>query len=126
MTNHRVIRPMVDQLLVFAGIASLTLTRLAYVRLRQVQRDVQLAILPLSKRLSPRDFFRRPRSEDIRFAFWIVQYGVIWYAINLPLMHLAKFDGRRWVYAMILLDIPFIWFSFRLGLIVALIYAGVN
>lgn len=41
-------------------------------------------------------------------------------------MRAAKFDGRKWSYAMALLDIPFVWLSFRLGLVGVLVYAGIN
>jgi hypothetical protein len=116
----------IDQLFIIPTIAVLSIGRLWYLRAHSVQRDVRDAILPLSSRLHAADFFRRPRSEDVRFAFWIVQYGVIWYAINLPLMRLARFEGRKWTYALCLLDVIFVWFSFNLGLVGALIYITLN
>ena len=117
---------MMDPILLFIGIAVLTVGRFWYIRANPVQRDVHDFILPLSKRLHGADFFRRPKSEEIRFSFWIVQYGVIWWAINLPLMNLARFDGRRWGYIMAVLDIPFLWLSSGLGAVGLLIYAGIN
>lgn len=123
--NYDPNQPMTSQTFIFLGIGLLTLGRLWYLKLHPVQKDVREAILPLSKRLTVRDFFRRPKSEEVRFSFLIVQYGVIWYAINLPLMHLVNFDGRKWTYAIALLDIPFVWLSFRLGPVGALLYAGI-
>ncbi len=116
---------MIDQAWILIGLVLLTLARLWYLRVRPIQKDVGEFILPLSKRLHATDFFRRPRSEEIRFSFLIVQYGVIWWAINLPLMHIARFDGRKWTYALAIVDIPFAWLSFRLGLIGALGYLAI-
>jgi len=119
-------RATIDPLLVVLGIVLLTLARLWYLRTSEVQRDVREAIIPLTSRLHFADFFRRPRSEDIRFVFWIVQYGILWYAINLPLMHLSGLNGRRWAYALALIDGVCVWLSFRLGLMGALLYIAIN
>lgn len=117
---------MTNALIVATTVALLTLGRVWYLRTHPVQKDVQEAILPLSKRLHAGDFFRRPQTEEVRFAFWIVQYGTLWYAINLPLMHLAGFDGRRWTYLMSAIDIFFVWISFELGLLGAFLYIAIN
>jgi len=41
-------------------------------------------------------------------------------------MRITNFNPRRWTYAVALLDIPFLWLSFRLGPIGGLVYAGIT
>ena len=41
-------------------------------------------------------------------------------------MHLARFDGRRWIYSIALIDTLFIWISFQLGLVGAIAYMGIS
>ncbi len=117
---------MLDQNLLIGSTLLLTLGRLAYLRAMPIQRDVREAQLPLSKRLRMSDFFRKPRSQDIIDSFRTLPYGTLWFAINLPIMHLANFQGRRWTYLLALIDTPFILLSFRLGLLGALIYIGIG
>ena len=117
---------MMDQTIILSIIALLTFARLWYLKVHPVQRDIQEAIVPFSSRLQVADFFRRPRSRQIWESFNIVQYGVIWYAINLPIMRITNFNPRRWTYAVALVDVPFLWLSFRLGPVGALVYAGVT
>lgn len=110
------------QLYILSGIALLTLVRLWVLRIRPIQRDVTIAQLPFSKRLHISDFFRRPRSPDIRVVFDVLPYGTLWFAINVPLMHIAGFDGRRWTYLLAVLDVAFVWLSFQLGFVGGLLY----
>jgi hypothetical protein len=117
---------MLDQSLLIGSILLLTLGRLAYLGAMPIQRDVRQAQLPLSKRLRISDFFRKPRSQEVIDSFRTLPYGILWFAINLPIMHIASFQGRRWTYLLALIDTPFILLSFRLGLVGALIYIGIG
>jgi len=116
---------MIDQVSI-PTIGILTLGRLLYLRAMPVQRDVRDAQIPFSRRLRLADFFRRPRSFEVRDSFWVLPYGTLWYAINLPLMHLTGFDGRKWTYSLAILDSLFVWISFRLGYLGALMYVGIG
>lgn len=89
-------------------------------------RDVHVAQIPFSKRLKALDFFRRPKSFEIRQSFDVLPYGIIWFAINLPIMHLTGFGERRWSYALAIIDMIFLWISFELGLVSGLIYASLT
>ena len=117
---------MIDQAFILSGIALLTLARGWFLKSHPVQRDVREAFLPSSKRLHAADFFRRPRSVEVRNVFLLLPYGTLWFAVNLPMIHLARFEGRRWTYLIALVDCVFLWLSFRLGLISALVYAGMS
>jgi hypothetical protein len=112
----------ISELFIVSGIVLLTIGRLWYLKTHPVQRDVREAQLPMSKRLHFADFFRRPRSDDIKQSFVVLPYGTLWFAINVPLMHIAGFQGRRWTYTLALIDMPFIWLSFSLGLLSGLLY----
>src|SRR4029077_18232296 len=68
------------------------------------------------------DFFRKPESQDVRDIFRTLPYGTLWFAINLPLMHIVKFRERRWTYLLALIDAPITWLSFRLGLLSGVVY----
>jgi len=72
--------------------------------------------------LKAADFFRRPRSKEVRGSFHVLPHGAIWFGINLPLMHLTGFGERKWSYSLTLLDTIFIWLSFQLGFAAGLLY----
>jgi len=114
------------ELYIVLGIIALTLLRFGYVRTHPVLRDVHVAQIPFSKRLTARDFFRRPITPEVRQSFDVLPYGTLWFAINLPLMHLTNFGEREWSYALAVLDIPFILLSFQLGLIAGLLYVALS
>lgn len=59
-------------------------------------------------------------------SFRTLPYGTLWFAINLPVMHLAGFQARRWTYFLSFIDVPFIWLSFSLGLLGGLLYVGIS
>lgn len=44
-------------------------------------------------------------------------YGMIWYAMNLPIGKFVSFDGRRWMISLALLDSIFLWLSQAMGLL---------
>jgi hypothetical protein len=113
---------LIEPVPLIGGIGLLTAVRLAYLRISPVQRDVRDAQLPFSKRLHVADFFRRPESQEIRDSFLVLPYGALWFGINVPLMHLAGFEGRRWTYLIAVVDGVFAWISFKLGLIGGLLY----
>jgi hypothetical protein len=117
---------LISQAMLLLGIALVTIVRLWYLRISPVQRDVRDAQLPFSKRLRFADFFRRPKSQEIRDSFQVLPYGVLWFAVNVPLMHVAGFDGKRWTYLIALIDAPFVWASFRLGYLGALLYIALS
>ena len=114
------------QQFIIPGIALLILLRIVYLRRHSLHKDIRDAFIPASKHLRPADFFRRPRSEDVRFAFWIMPYGILWYAINLPLMRLANYNGKGWVYLITIVDSIFLYTSFQLGLTGALLYVAIS
>src|SRR5436309_15866791 len=97
-----------------------------YLRSRPVHKDVREAQIPYSILLRPSDFFKRPRSSEARDSFCVLPYGTLWYAINLPLMHLTGIDGRKWTYSLATLDNLFVRISFRLGFSAALMYLGIG
>jgi hypothetical protein len=115
-----------DPLVIIAGILFLTLGRLWYLKISPVLRDVVISQVPFSKRLRVGDFFRRPKSQDVRDSFRVLPYGILWFAINVPLMRVARFDGRGWTYVIAVIDAGFIWVSFSLGLLAGLAYAGLS
>lgn len=114
------------QPVVILGALMLTVLRIVYIRMTPVLRDVHVAQIPFSKRLKAADFFRKPKSFEIRQSFDVLPYGTIWFAINLPLMHLTGFGERAWSYALAVLDIAFIWVSFQLGIIAGLLYIALS
>jgi hypothetical protein len=117
---------MISPLILAPLITALCLLRVAYIRTKPVQKDVRDAFVSCSRRLHLRDYFRPPISFEVKDAFWGMPYGVIWHAINVPLMHLAQFDGKRWVYIIGLIDGVFIWVSFLLGPIGGLLYIAIS
>ncbi len=117
---------MISQFVLIPGIITLCLLRVGYVRTRPIQKDVRDAFVPCSRRLHFKDYFRPPISFEVKDAFWGMPYGFIWHAINIPLMHLAGFDGKRWVYIIGLVDGVFIWISFLVGPVGALVYIGIS
>ncbi len=121
-----VMRMVIYQLFILAGIAILTSARLWYLKTHPIKKDVTHAIIPLLRHLHAADFFRSPRSAEVRSAFWEVHYGALWYYINLPLIHLTSFDARSYNYLLALLDVPFIWISFQFHLVGGLLYMAVG
>src|SRR5437867_13136325 len=112
---------MIDQVSI-PSVGILPVGRLLYLRSRPVQRDVREAQIPYSRRLRPSAFFKRPRPSEARDSFWVLPYGTLWYAINLPLMHLTGFDGRKWTYSLAILDSFDVCISFSLAFSGPLMY----
>src|SRR5437660_11199494 len=95
-------------------IAVLTVFRLAWILKRPVHKDISFYILPGLSNL------RKMIRYDPGFSY--VPYGLIWYAINVPIVRLGRYNGRFWMAAMALIDSLFLGYSFHLGLSVFFVY----
>jgi hypothetical protein len=95
-------------------ILAVTLFRMAWIVKRPVHKDITFYILPGLSNL--RKIFR----YDPDFSY--VPYGLIWYAINVPIVRLGRYNGRFWMGALALIDSFFLWYSQSLGLTVFVAY----
>ena len=100
---------------IVGAIIALTVFRLAWILKRQVHKDITFYILPGLSNL------RKILRYDPDFSY--VPYGLIWYAINVPIVRAVKYNGRLWITVLAFIDIPFLWYSNEfLGLTVFLAY----
>ena len=86
-------------------IVALTGLRLVWIVKRQVHKDVSFYILPGLSNL------RKVIRYDPEFSY--VPYGLIWYAINVPMVRLGRYSGRFWMATLALIDSLFLGYSFR-------------
>jgi hypothetical protein len=95
-------------------IFAVTLFRVAWIVSRPVHKDITFYILPGLSNLR----------KIVRYApdFSYVPYGLIWYAINVPIVRLGRYNGRFWMGALALIDSFFLWYSQYLGLTVFVAY----
>ncbi len=86
-------------------VATLTVTvlRLLWILTQPVHKDIIFYILPGLTNLR----------KITRYApdFSYVPYGLIWYAINVPIVRATKYNGRLWIATLSLIDGIFLWFS---------------
>jgi hypothetical protein len=100
---------------ILSTIAVLTLFRLVWIFKRPVHKDITFYILPGLSNL------RKIVRYDPGFSY--VPYGLIWYAINVPIVRAVRYSGRLWIAVLALIDTVFLWYSGQaLGLTVFLAY----
>jgi hypothetical protein len=100
---------------IIGAIIALTGLRLVWIVKRPIHKDISFYILPGLSNL------RRIIRYDPEFSY--VPYGLIWYAINVPIVRLGRYSGRFWMGALALIDSFFLGYSFQyLGLTVFLAY----
>ena len=100
-------------------IVALTGLRLVWIVKRQVHKDVSFYILPGLSNL------RKVIRYDPEFSY--VPYGLIWYAINVPIVRLGCYSGRFWMATLALTDSLFLGYSFQyLGLTVFFVYVVIG
>jgi hypothetical protein len=100
---------------VIVAIAAVTIFRLVWTLKRPVHKDITFYILPGLSNL------RKLVKYDPDFSY--VPYGLIWYAINVPIVRLGRYNSRFWMGALALADGFFLGYSFQyLGLTVFLAY----
>jgi len=97
------------------AIIALTVFRLVWILKRPVPKDIPFYILPGLSNL------RKLLRYDPDFSY--VPYGLIWYAINVPIVRATRYNGRLWIAVLALIDIAFLWYSSEsLGLSVFVAY----
>lgn len=93
----------------------ITIARLAWIRKRPVHRDITFYILPGLSNL------RKLTKYDRGFSY--VPYGLLWYAINVPIVRLGKYSGHFWIGTLAMIDGIFLWYSYQaMGLVIFLAY----
>src|SRR5713226_10259436 len=97
------------------AIIALTVFRLVWILKRPVPKDIPFYILPGLSNL------RKILRYDPNFSY--VPYGLIWYAINVPIVRATRYNGRLWIAVLALIDIAFLWYGSQvLGLVVFIAY----
>jgi hypothetical protein len=89
-------------------IVAITAVRTLWIGVRPVPHDVEPAIMPGLKNI--RKVLERQTIVSGR-----APYGIIWYAINLPIARASKFNGRHWILYLGLIDGIFLWLSWIMG-----------
>jgi len=80
-----------------------------------VHRDITYYILPGLSNL------RKITKYAPDFSY--VPYGLIWYAINVPIVRAVRYNGRAWLAVLALIDAAFLWYSSQfLGLTIFVVY----
>jgi hypothetical protein len=93
---------------VLGAIVVVTLARVVLIVKRPLPHDVQSAVMNGARRIG------KVLKGEVRVG-GNAPYGVVWYAINVPLAGLVRYDGRRWMVLLALLDSIFLWFSQAMG-----------
>jgi len=88
---------------IVGGIVVLTIFRLGWILKRPVHKDITFYILPGLSNL------RKITRYDPGFSY--VPYGLIWYAINVPIVRAVRYSGRLWIAVLALIDTVFLWYS---------------
>ena len=92
-------------------ITALTVFRLVWILKQPVPKDITFYILPGLSNL------RKLLRYDPAFSY--VPYGLIWYALNVPIVRAVRYSGRLWIVVLALIDVAFLWYcSLVLGLAV--------
>jgi len=99
---------------ILGAIIGLTALRLAWIVRQPVPKDIPFYILPGMSNL------RKLARYDSGFSY--VPYGIIWYAINVPIVRTVKYSGRLWMVVLALIDSVFLWYSQILGITVFIAY----
>ena len=101
-----------------AIVVLLTVLRLAWIMKQPVHKDISFYILPGLSNL------RKILRYDPDFSY--VPYGLLWYAINVPIVRAARYSGRAWMAVLAVLDSFFLWYSSILGLALFVAYAMIG
>jgi hypothetical protein len=102
-----------------AAIILVTIFRLVWIVKRPVHKDITFYILPGLSNL------RKIVRYDPGFSY--VPYGLIWYAINVPIVRAVRYSGRLWIAVLALVDIVFLWYSSEfLGLTIFAAYVVIG
>lgn len=92
-----------------------TVFRLVWILRKPVHKDITSYIFPGLSNLH----------KIVRYdpGFSYVPYGLIWYAINVPVIRLGRHRGRFWLGTLAVIDGIFLWYSFvSMGLVIFLAY----
>lgn len=104
---------------VLVPITVVTVFRLVWIVRRPVHRDITSYIFPGLSNI------RKIVKYDPNFSY--VPYGLIWYAINVPIVRLGRYNGRFWMGVLALIDIVFLGYSFQyMGLTVFFAYVVIG
>jgi len=100
---------------IVGAIITLTVFRLVWIIKRPVPKDITFYVLPGLSNL------RKILRYDPDFSY--VPYGLIWYALNVPIVRAVRYSGRLWIVVLALIDIAFLWYGSQvLGLVVFVAY----
>ncbi|HEX9240140.1 MAG TPA: hypothetical protein VF910_05745 [Candidatus Bathyarchaeia archaeon] len=100
---------------IVGAIITLTVFRLVWILKRPVPKDITFYVLPGLSNL------RKILRYDPDFSY--VPYGLIWYALNVPIVRAVRYSGRLWIVVLALIDIAFLWYGSQvLGLVVFVAY----
>jgi hypothetical protein len=100
---------------IIVAVVSVTVFRLVWILKRPVHKDISFYILPGLSNL------RKIVKYDPAFSY--VPYGLIWYAINVPIVRTGRYSGHFWIAVLALIDSFFLWDSQFLGVTVFISYA---
>src|SRR2546425_1113207 len=104
---------------IIGAVVALTVFRLAWILKRPVHKDITFYILPGLSNLS------KILRYDPDFSY--VPYGLIWYAINVPIVRTVRYNGRFWITVLALIDIVFLYYANEfLGFTVFLAYVMIG
>lgn len=93
----------------------LTGLRLAWILRQPVHKDIKFYILPGLSNLW------KVLRYDPGFSY--VPYGLLWYAVNVPIIRAARYNGRIWMAVLAIVDGFFLWYSNVLGFALFVAYA---
>ena len=100
---------------IVGAIVALTAFRLVWILKQPIPKDIPFYILPGLSNL------RKLLRYDPGFSY--VPYGLIWYAVNVPIVRAVRYSGRPWMIVLALIDIAFLWYSSQVsGLVVFIAY----
>src|SRR3989442_10320253 len=103
---------------IVGAIVALTAFRLVWIFKQPIPKDIPFYILPGLSNV------RKLLRYDPNFSY--VPYGLIWYAINVPIVRAVRYSGRLWITVLALIDIVFLWYSQVLGLTVFIAYVFIG
>src|SRR2546426_1814194 len=100
---------------IVGAIVALTAFRLVWIFKQPIPKDIPFYILPGLSNV------RKLLRYDPGFSY--VPYGLIWYAINVPIVRAVRYSGRLWITVLALIDIVFLYYANEfLGFTVFLAY----
>ena len=96
----------------------MTVVRLVWILRQPVHKDITFYILPGLSNL------RKVLKYDAGFSY--VPYGLVWYAINVPIVRAARYSGRVWMATLAVIDGFFLFYSNVMGINVFIAYAVIG